>query len=103
MQRTDADLWLGWLEFDLNSSHGLPIASVSVSVRRDVVLMYVVDRNIAAIDRERFGDWIRSSVQEFAQDDVKLTQVSGRTYVSIDGGRPFLIADAIVRQLVALL
>jgi hypothetical protein len=100
MTRTNADLFTGWLEFDLSSSHGTPIAAVSISIRRDIVLMFIVDRTIAAVDRDRFGTWIRGTTEDFAIDDVVMTQIGGRTYIAIDGGRPFLVDDAIVRQLI---
>ncbi|GAA3623483.1 hypothetical protein GCM10022223_45570 [Kineosporia mesophila] len=94
--------WIGWLEIDLGNGLGVSVATVDVNVRRDMVIFYIGNRNIAVIDRQQLQRWLVHPHNDLLQDDVVFLTLAGELCLSVDASVPYIVPKDAARELLQL-
>lgn len=86
--------WVGWLEADLG------VATLEISLRRDIVSLSIGTRNLAVVDRDALRGWFQRPAQPMSVDDVLFVLVDAQLCVRLDGAGPYPLPTGVVSQLV---
>jgi hypothetical protein len=96
-------VWTGRLEFDLMGERGWRVAIVEIVVRIESVTLWCGNRTLAVLDREAFREWLIHPRQELVMDDVAWSVRDSDTWITVDGSVAYLVPEATVRHLVAVI
>lgn len=94
--------WIGWMTVPVGDGRRSCLFTIDINVRRDIVLFYIRDRNIAVIDRWQFQRWLLHPEIQLAQDDVVFMSLAGELCLTIDASVPYVVPSYAARDLLRL-
>jgi hypothetical protein len=86
-----APLWTGRIEVDLLTGNDWQALAVEIVVRIETVTVWLENRTLAVMDRDRFRDWLKYPRETFDIDDLLWTVQDGVTCLLIDRHHQYIV------------
>jgi hypothetical protein len=96
-------LWTGRLELDLLNGRGSRVDTLELAIRIDTVTVWRLNRTLAVMDRDAFGQWLVDPVKVYAIDDVAWSAQGPHLCISIDNAVSCIVPEETVAQLLGVI
>ncbi len=96
-------LWTGRLDLDLLNGRGWRVDTLELAIRIDTVTVWRLNRTLAVMDRDAFGQWLVDPLKVYAIDDVAWSAQGPYLCISIDNSTSYTLPEETVAQLLGVI